>query len=70
MISILGHESVYLKTIIISYYNIENLRIINYYVENVPRVTLFDKQSIIYSLLIIDKSTTTKSDLLLADNQT
>ena len=54
MISILGHESVYLKTIIISYYYIENIRIINYYVENVPRVTQFDKQSIIYSLWSID----------------
>ena len=54
MISILGHESVYLKTIIISYYYIENIRIINYYVENVPRVTQFDKQFIIYSLWSID----------------
>jgi len=63
MISILGHESVYLKTIIISYYNIENLRITNYYIENVPRVTQFDKQSIIDSLCIIDKSTAAKPNL-------
>ena len=69
MISILGHKSVYRKIIIISYQNmnIENLWIIMSKMFQV-RVTQFDKQSIIYSLCIIDKSTVAKPNLLLDDS--
>jgi len=47
--------------------NIENLWIIMSKMFRV-RVTQFDKQSIIYSLCIIDKSTVAKPNLLLDDS--